>query len=88
MILFRLQEINSQVMRDLAQVKAECNQLNDDTNAHLLEMEGLRTDFTRESEAMKAEISLKDNIINEYETVLLHLSCDISHFSRRNSNSG
>ena len=53
-------------MRNLVQVNAECNQLNDDKNAHLLMMEGLRSDFTRESEAMEAEIQLKDNIINEY----------------------
>ena len=54
-------------IRNLAQVNAECNQLNDDKNANLQKMEGLRRDFTRESNAMKAEIQLKDNIINDYE---------------------
>ena len=73
-------------MRDLAKVNAECNQLNDDNTALLQEIESLRTVFTRESDAMKAEIQLKDNIINEYETVILELSSNISHFSRRDSN--
>ena len=73
-------------MRDLAKVNAECNQLNDDNTALLQEIESLRTVFTRESDATKAEIQLKDNIINEYETVILELSSNISHFSRRDSN--
>ena len=79
----RQQKINSQAIRDLAQVNAVCNELNDDKTALLLEMKCLKT-------GMKAEINLKDKIINDYETVILELSNHISHFSRRNSknNSG
>ena len=79
--------MNSQTMRDLDQVNAECNQLKDDNNALLQEVEGLKPISQKGSEAMKEEIKLKDNIVNDYEMVILELSSDISHFSSRNSTS-
>ena len=84
----RLREINSKALRDLLKVTAGHERFNEDKVELLLEIEELKMTLVEESSVREEEIKLKDNIIKDYELVILELSSRLSKCSVNNNNSG
>ena len=78
--------MNSLAVDTLDQMTAEHNRLNEDKVELLLEIEDLQKTLEEQSAVREEEIALKDNIIRDYELVILELYSHLSKCTVRNNN--